>query len=352
MELKKKNLVFLAIVFAALIGYVVWSTGPDAMVELIRRANGLWILCAVLMIVCYWLLECSILHSVVRCYNKDHRFSDTMSTTMIGQLFNCITPFSSGGQPIQAYHMTKTGLSLGVSVGSLLVRFILYQIALTIYSAVVLLWKWSYFSAQVSGFGYLVFIGFFINTLVMLFLLSICFFRKFTRKMAVGLVRLLAKIRLVKDKDKTIAYIDGELASFHEGFSLLRSHIGMMCSAMVKSLLQLTTFFMIPYFLFRAFGVTTLSPDVVVSAQAFVTMISSFVPLPGASGGAEYSFYTFFSPFCTDKGIINLIMLLWRMITFYLPIGVGLVYFTAALKKIRRKEKSEGNGMPTAGCSE
>lgn len=221
-----------------------------------------------------------------------------------------------------------------------MVRFILYQIALTLYSAVVLIMKWNYFSSQVSGFGYLVFIGFLINTAVMLFLLSICFFRNFTRKIAVGLISLLAKIRIVKDKEKTVAYIDNELNSFHEGFAVLRSHVGMMCSSMVMSMLQLTAFFMIPFFLFRAFGVMTLTPATVISAQAFVTMISSFVPLPGASGGAEYSFYTFFSPFCADRGVINLIMLLWRMITFYLPIGVGLVYFTSALRKIRRKEKS------------
>ena len=122
---------------------------------------------------------------------------------------------------------------------------------------------------------------------------------------------------------------------------MLHRHIGMMCSSMVLSLLQLTAFFLIPYFLFRAFHVTALTPGLVVCAQAFVTMISSFVPLPGASGGAEYSFYTFFSPFCPDRGVVNLIMLLWRMITLYLPIGVGLCYFSSALHKIRHKEKAE-----------
>ena len=94
MELKKKNLVFLGVVFVVLIGYVIWSTGWNNILLLIQRANGLWILGGVLMIVCYWGLEGSILHSVVRCYKKEHRFADTMSTTMIGQLFNCITPFS------------------------------------------------------------------------------------------------------------------------------------------------------------------------------------------------------------------------------------------------------------------
>ncbi len=341
MELKKKNLVFLGLVLIVLVAYVVWSTGWNNILLLIQQANGLWILGGVAMIVCYWLLEALILHSVVVCYCKSHRFGDTFATTMIGQLFNNLTPSATGGQPVQAYHMTKTGLPLGVAMGSLIVRFILYQIALTLYSAVVLILRWNYFSSLVSGFGYLVFVGFLINTAVMLFLLSVCFFRKFTHKIAVGLISLLAKIRIIKNKEKTIAYIEGELASFHEGFSMLHRHIGMMCSSMVLSLLQLTAFFLIPYFLFRAFHVTALTPGLVVCAQAFVTMISSFVPLPGASGGAEYSFYTFFSPFCPDRGVVNLIMLLWRMITFYLPIGVGLCYFSSALHKIRHKEKAE-----------
>lgn len=340
MELKKKNLVFLALAFVLVVAYVIWSSGWDNIVMLVQQANWLWVLVSVVMIVIYWLLEAGILHSVVLCYQK-HKFRDTFSTTMIGQLFNCVTPFSSGGQPVQAYHMTQTGLSLGTAVGALLVRFILYQIALTIYSAVVLIWKWNYFAAQVSGFGYLVFIGFAINTAVMLFLLSICFFRNFTRKMAVGIIKIGAKIRLIKDQQKTIDYVDGELKSFHEGFAVLKKHIGMMCYTMIMSFLQLTAFFMIPFFLFYTFDVTTIPADVVISAQAFVTMISAFVPLPGASGGAEYSFITFFSPFCSDQGIINLIMLLWRLITFYLPIIVGMVYFIKELKWIKKDRANE-----------
>ena len=52
MELKKKNLVFLGVVFVVLIGYVVWSTGWNNILLLIQQANGLWILGGVLMIVC------------------------------------------------------------------------------------------------------------------------------------------------------------------------------------------------------------------------------------------------------------------------------------------------------------
>ena len=73
----------------------------------------------------------------------------------------------------------------------------------------------------------------------------------------------------------------------------------------------------------------------VVSAQAFVVMISSFVPLPGAAGGAEFSFKTFFAPFFSPYHIsVNPAMLLWRFITFYLPIIVGAC-FMATYPKLK-----------------
>ena len=36
---------------------------------------------------------------------------------------------------------------------------------------------------------------------------------------------------------------------------------------------------------------------VMISAQVFVNMVSAFVPLPGASAGAEVSFYLFSAAF-------------------------------------------------------
>ena len=76
-------------------------------------------------------------------------------------------------------------------------------------------------------------------------------------------------------------------------------------------------------------------------------MISSFVPLPGAAGGAEYSFHTFFAPFFAPYGIsVNLAMLLWRLITFYFPILAGscFLFFGPNKDKIRLSEVEEITG--------
>ena len=58
------------------------------------------------------------------------------------------------------------------------------------------------------------------------------------------------------------------------------------------------------------------------AAQAYVSMVSAFVPLPGASGGAEGSFVLFFSAFFQNSTVIPA-MVIWRTCTYYLNIPVG-----------------------------
>ena len=96
------------------------------------------------------------------------------------------------------------------------------------------------------------------------------------------------------------------------------------------TVLQLTAFFLVPYCVLMALGIPRLQMAEVVAAAAFILMISSFVPLPGASGGAEGSFYMFFQMFFKSSGSVSVAILLWRMFTFYLPIVVG-VYFARHL---------------------
>ena len=152
----------------------------------------------------------------------------------------------------------------------------------------------------------------------MLGLLGICFFRRPARALALWLVQLGARLRVVKDPEAARVYLDQELERFHGSFAIIGGHKGVMLWQLLLST--------VPYFVLLAFGIQELSPVLVVAAQAFVVMISSFVPLPGAAGGAEFSFHTFFEPFFPAGASVNPAMLLWRVITFYLPILVGMLF--------------------------
>ena len=99
-----------------------------------------------------------------------------------------------------------------------------------------------------------------------------------------------------------------------------------MLGLTLLTVVQLTAFFLVPYCVLMALGVGGLSVADVVASAAFILMISSFVPLPGASGGAEGSFYVFFQMFFKSSGSVSVAILLWRMFTFYLPIVVGVAF--------------------------
>lgn len=343
MKLKKRNIIILLAAFVAVLAWAVYEDGLDNLLEMFRMLNPFWLAVALVFMVLYWALESSILFDITKCFHPAQRFRNSVTTSMLGQLFNCITPFSSGGQPVQAYHMYKTGVPLGIASCALMAKFIIYQLCLTIYSMVVLLFYWKPLSRLVSGFAWLVFIGFAINFAVMVGLICVCFFRRFTRFITTGCVRLLAKLHIIKDKEEKLVYVERELSEFHRCFAAIKARPAMMLRSSLLSFAQLTAFFLIPYFICLAFGIENLSIMMALSAQSFVVMISCFVPLPGAAGGAEFSFHTFFSPFFPQGMSVNPAMLLWRLITFYLPILVGICFmvFDSKSKEAVREAEHE-----------
>ena len=54
-------------------------------------------------------------------------------------------------------------------------------------------------------------------------------------------------------------------------------------------------------------------------------LIGSFVPIPGGSGGLEYGFVKFFGVFIAGAKLSS-IMLVWRILTYYLGMIVGAIF--------------------------
>ena len=326
-----------------LIAYIFIVDKPANILSAVLTVKPIWLFAAAMMMIVYWLLESGILHLVTKKLYPGQRFMNTLSTSMIGQFYNCITPFASGGQPMQAYSMVSYGVPLGIAGSSLLVKFIVYQFSLTLYSLVMLIVYWGFFSSKVSGLAALSILGFSINMAVMLGLIFIGFAKGTAKKITASVIRFLAKLHLIKQPEKKIEAAFQELEQFHSGFALIRHNIYTILNMFWMSVMQLTVFFLVPYFLCLAFGKSGVSPLQVIAAQAFVSMITAFVPLPGAAGGAEISFVTFFAIFMSGSDL-NLSMLLWRILTFYCPIVVGAAFsfgFTSGGNQMQKQSPSE-----------
>ena len=304
--------------------------------------NLWWVLAAIGCMVGYWLFEAAILHVIIKADHKNHRFSQTFHVTMGGQYFNNVTPFASGGQPFQAYYLNKQGMALGEAMNCLLTKFIVFQFSLVVFSAALLILRLRYFQQTISDFSLIVLVGFTVNFCVMLFLFSFAVFKKPTKKICHFAIKILHKIHIVKDYDAKITYIDDELDKFNTCFKQMSNHIPRLILALILSFFQQLIHMSVTFMIYKAFGLNDIDFITILAAQSFVSMVSAFIPIPGASGGAEGLFGFFFQKFFVDGAQRGVALILWRVITFYFTLIVG-AFFTVGMNNKKEKEISENS---------
>ncbi len=326
------NLALCAVSLVVLIVFIYENGGLKNLSLTIRSVHVGWLIATVGCMIVYWLLDAVVLHMAIKPVHPSQHFSTSFRLTMIGQYFNNVTPFAAGGQPAQAYFLIKRKVPFGETMTALLTKFIVYQITLTFYCLATLILEFNYFMSEVKVLMVAVMVGFLVHTAVTAMLISVAFFKTGTIKTANFFIDVLGKLRLVKDPDSKREFVDNELESFHAQFKYMSKHKLHLLKMNMITVVQLTVYFLIGnviYFAFHLDGASTLK---LVAAQAFVLMIAAFIPVPGALVAAEGSFYIFFSLFFPhDK--INAAIFLWRLMTFYLPIAVGLVFTLVEKRK-------------------
>lgn len=326
-------------------GITMWIIlGKHPISELRFTIKGLipeWIIIGLLCIMLYWGFETLIQTLLVRRMCKGKHLWNSFKVVMTGHFFNAITPFASGGQPMQVMTMVHQGVPIGTSASVLLSKFIVYQVILTIYSLVVLLLELKFFLQHINGLVYLSLLGFSINLVVVVILVCAAFMKERVKRVGFGLVNILAKLHFIK-KPAIYKYkknIVKQVDLFNSNIQGIRGNARLVFRVTILTVLQLTAYFLIPFAVYRALGMTGKQVFLMISAAAFIVMISSFMPMPGGSGAAEGSFFIFFQIFF-PKTILPVAILCWRLITFYVPLLCGALmtmlpnYENRCLKKV------------------
>lgn len=345
MKYKTKNIInlcIIALIFIIMIIYLIKVEGINNIINVLKTVNVYWALLGLTFIIIYWLVESLCLYIVEKKIYKKQKFVDSLKVSMIGQLFNCITPFSSGGQPMQAVAMKFEGKSISKSLTILLIKFIVYQFALVFYTLIIIIFQYSYFKNLLPEFISLALIGFLVNFAVIVFLILIGAKKNIAFNIIKFFYKILNKMKILKNLDEKLKELNHSIDSFHENFKIIKREKVMVLKLFVLTIIQLTVFFSITYCIYRMFGLNEVSIIKIISAQAFLSMIMAFIPIPGAGGAAEGGFYILFSKFFS-KEAINMAILFWRMYTFYLPIVVGGLFMIKLNKKEKLLDEVEKN---------
>ena len=269
------------------------------------------------------------------------------SITLIGFFYSNVTPGASGGQPMQVNSLRKAGVPVGNGTTAVTVRLIANQLMVSVLGLVFFLANRDFVYQQLGGAVWFVRAGWLINFAVVPLVLLAAFRRNLVRRLASGLIGLLARIRLIRHRDaagqKTAEVLDTYHTAIH---GLLRSPVQILaqCACSTLSLLALTGSIA---FVYRAFGLSGTSWDRLLTLSLLLFVSASYTPLPGAGGAQEGGFMYFFNG-VFPGGTKGLALLIWRFFTYYLFLFAGIV--TVLLEKARLYRPARGDLPRTNSC--
>ena len=321
---RKVNIVLCVIAFIVLFGYLFIAGEGEQTLNAFRSFNYAFLFLALIGIVIYWMLESLSMQLICDSLFRGFSFVKTNIVTVIGQYFNSITPLSSGGQPMQAYYYSRFGLPVEYAMPMLLCRFIVYQLTMTVYAVIVLVLRFNYFTQDLRAIMYLVAIGFAGGFVLISMLFALAFAKNSIIKATTWGIKLAGRVGILKTPEQTLENATKSLEESYTGIRFLLKDPKLLIKVSLVTFVQLTVYFSLSWVIFAGFGLESNDYFTVVSCQAFVYLIASFIPLPGAVGVAEGSYITFFNYVYGDPSIVALSTFIWRFFTFYLPIMLGM----------------------------
>jgi len=331
------NFALIVIIFIGLSIYMFCVDGIENILYVLKNVDYLWVLGGLLCLLVLWFCDSLTLHIPLKKLYPTQKLTNSIKVTMIGQLFNNITPFSSGGQPMQAYELTKTGKRASDSMSILAMKFIITQIALVVFTLVVIGFQLDFFKEIFKDFLWVAILGFLANIVLIIVVILAGINKKFITWITTPIIKLLGKIKIIKNPEVTIDKLDDSITNFNKQFKLMNSQKMVVFKIFVISCIQSLAYYSITYMVYRAFGNYGIDFWQIVPVQAFLLLFMTIIPTPGAGIGAEGGFLILFNSIFKE-GTINLSILFWRIYTFYLPIIVGALFLIPSKKNSKINE--------------
>jgi len=318
----KKNITFLIIITIVIL-LIVLKDDLDNIILTLRNIDLKYILLAIILYFLSVGIKGFVNYLIVNDSNKI-TLKEAIKHNVIIQFFNGVTPFATGGQPMEVYLLTEHKISVSKATDYTIQSFIFYQIALVICGVIAVLYNFIFhIFPKVKLLQQLVLLGFIINILVIIVLILISRSKKVMNFFSNISYKICKKLKINKTKEE-INYIFEE---YYKGFKDLKKRKGLSIIGIILNMLSLICLYIIPLIIIMGINNgSTMSIIDTLTASAYVYVIGSFVPIPGATGGIEYGFTQFYGNFI-GLGTISALLLVWRFITYYVGVITGGLIF-------------------------
>ncbi|AEH50339.1 lysylphosphatidylglycerol synthase transmembrane domain-containing protein [Pseudothermotoga thermarum] len=260
---------------------------------------------------------------VLKSVVKRIRFLDAMENYFFGVFFSFVTPMSIGGQPFQIYHLiTKIGVDSADATNVVLSRMFSNLIINFIIALLFLPKAIQYLTNKtqliIISLGLAISIG--VTFLCLLAFLN----AKFVAKILHILAKTTRNEKFKKISENTLAWVSKMTESTKV---LWTKNLYVMIIDMLLGVIMYI--FLIPIQLYLPLvhmsgkNFQQIHYFGFVSLYILISSTAIYIPTPGSTGGVEGLCKIVFSNIF-GSGVSTYAILIWRLMNYYLPIGVGL----------------------------
>lgn len=319
----------------------------NQMIEVAQTVKIGYILGAIGLMFGFWGLESLmiglLLDHVDDQVDRKHIPWIAIKTTLIGQYYSNITPFASGGQPIQLLLLRKHKISTSNGTAVLVGKFLVFQVTVTLYALLLSMFNFKYIFNEMSLITGFLALGLLINTIGLSLIIFLAFKPNWIKYLGKKINNMLSHFKLIKSREKSESRWVGFIEEYKQGIEKLKSDPKKTLVLFVLSILQVTLFFGITYVIYRALNLSGISPLKVITLQAILYMCVSFVPIPGTVGASEVGFSMVLGSVFTTH-FVGIAMLLWRLISYYFGLlFCGLFTLSISIWEHKFKPKTPKN---------
>lgn len=307
----------------------------------LRMADPFWIAVGAAAAMIFVAGESVIIHYMLKVLDQKISFLKCLKYSFIGFFFSYITPSSTGGQPMQMYHMKKDKIKIGYSTLIMLLITIAYKSVLILLGLGFLIFNSDVITQYAADMKWLMVLGFVLNLSFIAALLLVFLKPIWARALGIKAVSLLTKIRILKrkNKDKYTEKVIGICDTYAMGADYIKKNLSAVFYVFILTAVQRLCLFAVTWIVYRAYGLDGTSFVNIITLQIMIAVAVEMLPLPGAAGISESCFLLAFTEIF-GMNLVKPAMLISRGLTFYLILFVGgFVTLSAYIINMKKDKK-------------
>lgn len=316
--------------------------------EVMRGADPTFFVILILIVLLTMALDVSKFCIISKTVTGKVSFATSAKTNFLGRYYDAVTPFSTGGQPMQVYYLSTKGISGGNATAMVLIRYFSSIICwITLGGALMIAGAVQGVLNDVTGGDLLKitgWIGIAINLIMPAFVTLFLLLPEFMYKLTAGVVKLGHKMKIVKDVEKTTERATKVVTDFKNSFKVMATSPLKLILLLLVCTVESACTFAIPFFVMKALSCPNVDGMLlsVMALNAYATFGVSFIPTPGNSGVVEGLGALAFS--AAAGAALAWSVLTWRLAVFYIYIfiGIGITVYDVVAKNVKYKKQLKG----------